>query len=226
MLGIMSHSLTRYCEEGDDSIVAFLFRDHPSGWYVEVGSNHPIHENVTFILSQMGWKGISLDPYIGLAEKWNELRPSDSFYCEVVSGRGEIVNYSIYENSYLNSINDEAKSRAREDHQKVIKSVAMTSLTINEVFQLVPSGNKVNFLSINCRGADLEIISSLDFEANSPEVIRIEMLYFNFDRPQVHPIYRLLRGKGYALIVKTFRVSFWVRINSEVAHWIPKVMMD
>ena len=200
----MSDSLARYCEEGDDSIVAFLFRDYPSGWYIEVGCNHPIHENVTLILSQMGWKGISLDPQLGLIEKWSELRPSDSFYCEAVSGRGEIVNYTMYENSYLNSINDEAKLKASEDNQKIIENITITSLTINEVFQLVPDGNKVNFLSINCRGADLEIISSLNFEANSPDVIRIEMLYFNFDRPQSHPVYRLLRDKGYALIVKTF----------------------
>ena len=226
MVGIMSHRFTRYCEEGDDSIVSFLFRFSPPGWYVEVGCNHPIHENVTFLLSQKGWKGFSLDPQLGLSEKWAALRPSDSFFCEAVSGRGEIVNYSIYENTFLNSIDIDAKQRAREDNQKIIKNVEMTSLTINEVCQLVPAGHKVNFLSINCRGADLEIISALDFKVNEPDVIRIEMLYFSFDHPERHPIYQLLRGKGYVLIVKTFRVSFWIKPNSQAARWIPKVMMD
>ena len=177
-------------------------------------------------MSQKGWKGISVDPHSGLEKKWAELRPSDSFFCKAVSGRGEIVNYSIFENSYLNSVNIEANQRASEDSQKIIKTVEMTSLTINEVFQLVPGGHKVNFLSINCRGADLEIISALDFEVNGPDVIRIEMLYFSFDHTKSYQIYQLLRGKGYVLIVKTFRISFWVKPDCQAARWIPKVMMD
>ena len=41
--------------EGQDMIIASLLREVDKGFFMDIGCNHPIHENNTFRLYEAGW---------------------------------------------------------------------------------------------------------------------------------------------------------------------------
>ena len=46
---------------GVDIIIENIFREKNNGFYVDVGCQHPIKNNNTYLLHKKGWEGINLD---------------------------------------------------------------------------------------------------------------------------------------------------------------------
>ncbi len=222
---IEEHGVVHYCEEGDDALLRFLFRYQAPGTYVEVGANHPIRENVTYLLSRDGWRGLSVDANSQFRGEWSRLRPHDAFEVVTLHSRRTSTQYVRYSDHTLNSISSFAHEKALEDGDMPIETTLVETETLDDVLKR-RGIERVNLLSINARSADLEILNGLNFDRTRPDVIRIEMLYFNFNNPTDHPIYRRLRELGYALVIKSLRNAFWVNPVSSTAEWLPDSMLE
>ena len=48
-----------------------------NGTYLEIGAGHPFYGNNTALLSELGWKGVSLDFQPHLVDSWKQQRPND-----------------------------------------------------------------------------------------------------------------------------------------------------
>ena len=44
-----------------DIVVDYIFKNNKSGFYLDVGAQHPISNNNTYLLYKRGWKGINID---------------------------------------------------------------------------------------------------------------------------------------------------------------------
>ena len=62
---------------GVDVIIENIFRDKNKGFYVDVGCQHPIKNNNTYLLHQKGWKGINIDLDKDNINLFNIARPLD-----------------------------------------------------------------------------------------------------------------------------------------------------
>ena len=51
----ISYSLTSI-----DLIVDYIFKKN-NGIYIDVGCNHPVYNNNTYLLNKKGWQGINID---------------------------------------------------------------------------------------------------------------------------------------------------------------------
>ena len=71
-------------------------------------------------------------------------------------------------------------------------------ITINELFEDYVGDRKVDFLSIDIEGSDVEVIQGLDFVRFRPEVISIEV---NIPS-QVRPLLSFFEDARYGLIDK------------------------
>ena len=67
----------------------------------------------------------------------------------------------------------------------------------------LPKGQKIQLLSVDVEGMDLEVLSSNDWKKYQPEVIIAEDLSFDFDHPRKSKIVNFLQGVGYNLVAKT-----------------------
>lgn len=220
-----SYPLARYCLEGDDSIIESLLRSFSSGRYVEVGANHPVNENVTFRLSQLGWLGLSIDATPSLSSDWAEHRPEDNFLIATVSSKTQIADLVQYEDPSLNSISTLAHEKAEQDNEIVLSRELKSTSVLSELLES-QGISRVDFLSINARSADLEILKGYDFDRVRPKLVRIEMLYFNFGSPSAHPIYNFLDELGFVLVVKTLRNGFWIDPDAREFSWLPQEMFS
>ena len=50
-----------YSFNGVDLIVNYIFKNKKKGFYLDIGAQHPISNNNTYILFKRGWKGINID---------------------------------------------------------------------------------------------------------------------------------------------------------------------
>ena len=55
------YSKASYSLSSVDLIIDRIFRDLKKGVYVDVGCNHPIKYNNTYLLYKKGWEGINID---------------------------------------------------------------------------------------------------------------------------------------------------------------------
>jgi len=68
-----------------DLIIDRMFSKINSGVYIDIGCNHPIKFNNTYLLHKRGWSGINIDLDKKSINEFNKLRPKDYNIQAVVS---------------------------------------------------------------------------------------------------------------------------------------------
>lgn len=91
-----------YSQVYQDLFVLTCLDGKKDGTYLEIGGGHPIHGNNTYLLSQLGWTGVSIDTSKEFIDKWKEVRQVD----KIVQQNSLKVNYPqlLKENNLPNKI--------------------------------------------------------------------------------------------------------------------------
>jgi len=164
-----------YSYGGLDLLLNHLYRNQSNGIYVDVGCHHPIHGNNTYLLHKKGWEGINidLDPYS--VEIFNYFRPKDFNKNIAISDKKKIVDLFFYHHrSPINTIDSSVrKSRALQANE--VKKIEAN--TLDYVIENSPyKDSKINFLSIDVEGSELDVLNGFNLKKYCPDVIVIEFL--------------------------------------------------
>ncbi len=73
----MSRFTISYAQNREDIIIDAFFKGKSSGFYVDVGANHPVVDSVTKLFYQKGWNGINIEPNPRMASLLIADRPRD-----------------------------------------------------------------------------------------------------------------------------------------------------
>lgn len=163
-----------FSQGGEDIHCHQLLKGKKNGFYIEVGSNHPVIYSNTFKLYLEGWKGLLIDgnpEMIGLSRR---IRKADICLNEIISdGSGEVEFYltpdSLY--SHIRTGRETPDTGSRE---KILKKRTATLTEILDHY--IKRSQVIDLLSIDTEGHDLEVLKSLDLEKYKPEFIVIEDL--------------------------------------------------
>lgn len=158
-----------YSQFGQDIFVLKkIFKNKNNGFFVDVGANHPILINNTYLLELNGWKGLSIEPQKHLKSLWPQARKTECLQC-VIGPENKKVDFIEGEN------NEHVLSGVRgfnkcEDDKKII---SMDQIRLSDVFQ-----NKgiidVDYLSIDVEGYEMNVLRSIDFSKVNIKLIGIE----------------------------------------------------
>ena len=44
-----------------DLLISYIFRNKRKGIFIDIGCNHPVYNNNTYLLYKKGWRGINID---------------------------------------------------------------------------------------------------------------------------------------------------------------------
>ena len=55
------HQKISYSYGGCDLLINYIFKSQAKGFYVDVGCQHPISNNNTYLLYKRGWHGLNID---------------------------------------------------------------------------------------------------------------------------------------------------------------------
>ncbi len=191
------YNISSYAQTGEDLIITSILGK--TGFYVDVGCNHPEIFSNTFVLYKRGWTGITIDANRELIQKNQKLRKRDISICAVVSDKKQEVTFTDFEDSLVSSLNAEVinhwQKTSKIKEQRVVNTVLLSTILDSHK---VPKN--FDLLSIDVEGHDFEVLSSLNLNIYRPKLIVIEMLEFDFLNPSSHKIYEYLIANNYKMI--------------------------
>ena len=127
-----------YSLEGDDRIALSLLRDVLNKtfpvFYVDIGSNHPIDANNTFLFYELGHRGVCIDPLPSLAPLYSKLRPNDLFIESPIGEKDEKLQMSIYDDNSASSC-DQATQQRYDSKFKKLASKEVVCSPLDQVLE-------------------------------------------------------------------------------------------
>ena len=185
-----------YAMDNEDIEILKYLKEKKNGYYVDVGSYHPIHRNNTYLLYKLGWRGINIDISKFSIELFNYLRPDDLNYNCAISNKKEIVK--IYYQKELSQLSTIEKQQANKVFQGKIKEKEIQAFTLNEILSKDKYKDyKIDLLNIDVEGADLKVLEGLSFDKFMPKLICIEI---HENEIKESKIFKFLNNKNYQLI--------------------------
>ncbi len=188
-----------YAQTGEDRIIATLLDGRSTGFYVDVGCNHPIRYSNTFALYKRGWRGINIDANAQLIDRYRRVRPRDVSISAVVSSSSRDVVFTEFEDDVVSSVSAEHVARWKAE-QRVVRERHAKARTLNDILDSVDAPHRFDLLSIDVEGHDLEVLSSLDLDRYRARLIVVEMHDFPLREPKRNETWSHLVANGYEMV--------------------------
>ena len=157
-----------------DLIIDYIFKDKYIGTYVDVGAQHPISNNNTYLLFKRGWNGINIDLDRKNIDLFNISRPNDINLNYAISDKeGETDFYFYHESSPINTLNKKVKEYQKAKISEIKK---INTFTLNNVFKKINFDKDIDYLNIDVEGYEDKVLSGFDINKYKPSVVSVEYL--------------------------------------------------
>jgi len=207
------YALKSYSQEGEDMILRRVFEKQKKGFYVDVGAHHPKRFSNTLFFYKKGWSGINIDAMPSSMSLFNKIRPRDTNLELPISDRKQKLKYYMFNEPALNSFSKElAEKRAGKDNYKIISEKNMETSTLEEIFEKhLPSGQEIDFMSIDVEGLDLQVLKSNNWKQFRPKFVLVEVLGSSIKDIANSEEYKYLNGFGYEFFAKAVNTVIFRR---------------
>ncbi len=195
-----------------DLIIDRMFSKINNGIFIDLGCNHPIKFNNTYLLYKRGWRGINIDLDKKSIDEFNQIRNEDHNVQSLISAtKGQEKEIFFYHTrSAINTVSDELISYRKTDKEKVQIIKQKTDTLENIIDQSPYKNKKINLLSIDIENHEYEALKNFNFERYPFDVIIIEIHDLNQKSLEIYnqsiefvtnsEIYKLLEKNKYKLI--------------------------
>jgi FkbM family methyltransferase len=207
-----SHFSISFAQEGEDGVLQRLFERKAAGFYVDVGSHHPQRFSNTYRFYLSGWNGINIDPLPGSKARFDALRQRDiNLELGISDSTGELSYYS-FEEPALNTF--DPKVAASRDSRLISKDRIQVLRLSDVLDRHLPPNQKIDFLTIDVEGLDLQVLRSNDWSRYRPAYVLAESLGMR-DVYQVinSDLHSYMRSQGYSLYAKCVNTLFFIDSN-------------
>ncbi|WP_374653209.1 FkbM family methyltransferase [Dongia sp.] len=198
----MTFPIESYSSFGEDRLILKFLAKQPAGFYVDVGAHAPIDYSNTYALYRRGWRGLAIDPDPEAIAAFGKERPEDITLQVAVGSKPGKVTLHLFNDRSMNTVDDtlfeKTLDNPRKRHQGDI--VVERRTLANILARHVPPGRQVDFLNVDCEGADLDVLRSNDWARFHPRLVAVEDLELDLERVTESRIFRFLRPLGYRLV--------------------------
>ena len=203
------YSKTSYSISGVDLIIDRMFSKVKKGIYIDLGCNHPIKHNNTYLLHKRGWEGINIDADEKSIKEFQNLRKKDHNINALISNKkGKIKYYFYHEKSALNTVDAKLVKRRKTKPKRII---VRETTTLNNIIENSPyNKSKLNLLSIDIENHEYEALKNFKFKKYNIDCIVIEILNTSYKEIETQNqtldfiiksnVFKLLKKNNYKLI--------------------------
>ena len=193
-----------------DLIIDRLFSKIKKGIYVDVGCNHPIKYNNTYLLHKRGWSGINIDLDDVSINEFNKMREKDLNVNTMITSidNEEKDLFFYHKKSAINTISKDLADKRSSIPKEIIKLKGKTLNTIIE--ESIYKDKKINLLSIDIENYEYEALKNFNFKKYNIDVIVSEITDLTQSNLEVYNqsldyiletnLYKLLVNNNYKLI--------------------------
>jgi len=202
-LYLNNHAGTYYSQEGEDILLNRIFGKQRNGFYVDVGAHHPRRFSNTYYFYMKGWRGINIDAMPGSMKVFQKLRPNDINLEVAVSEKTQMLTYYMFNEPALNSFSKTIMTEHQTEEHRIVDTIDVSSLPLYQILnEHLPFEQKIDFLSVDVEGFDLQVLESNDWDKYRPRVILVEIMNSSLNSLINETIYQFLVSKGYRLFAK------------------------
>jgi len=199
----------------DEFLNEHIFEGKENGFFVEIGADDGVcHSNTLFFEKYKSWKGICIEPRKAAFE---ELIKNRNCACEnvCISEKKETKEFTEFvgRHSQLSGLSGKYSEDHKRRIEKETKELGLIKRTITvdceNINNILKKHNaeKIDYMSIDTEGGELEILKSIDFANTMIDVISIENNYFD------SKIKKYLKSKNYKLIKRIKVDEIYIRRN-------------
>ena len=167
--------LGSYSHLGEDLFLSKNFPKDYKGFYVDVGANDPISKSNTYYFYKKGWRGINIEPDLACYNKLMKVRTEDiNLNIGIGEVGGRVDYYSLFPSS-LNTFSKKDADRSVSEGYELLEVSKMDIRRLDEVLdEYLPANTKIDFISIDTEGYDLNVLKSMNIERFKPKFICFE----------------------------------------------------
>mgnify|MGYP001300553310 CR=1 FL=1 len=210
------YSKKSYSISNVDLIIDRMFSKKNKGIYVDVGCNHPIKYNNTYLLYKKGWSGINIDLDKDSIDQFNNLRKRDTNIKALITSHDDEEKelYFYHKRSAINTISKSLANKRGNKHKEIkkIKGTSLNSIIENSKYK----DSKINLLSLDIENYEYEALKNFNFEKYNIDVIVTEITDTTIDNLETYnqSLDLILNSNLYKLLIKkNFKLVNWVNAD-------------
>ena len=206
-------AMESFSQEGEDRILSGIFHGQAEGFYVDVGAHHPTELSNTYVFYRKGWRGINIDPLAGIMVMFDQVRPRDINVEVAISDTDDMLTYYEFNTPVINTFSRELSQQRMEygDGPKsdfrfelLAERKVATRRLADVLGEHMPAGQRIDFLSIDVEGHEMEVLRSNDWSSYHPVIVLIEdASLLSLDEMDRSPIVAFMRERGYVPFCRT-----------------------
>jgi FkbM family methyltransferase len=166
-----------YAQRFEDLYLMRCFGERTDGFYIDIGSGHPVYDNVSFAFYLQGWSGITVEPNPWLARLSRAVRPRDRHVEALVgSACGEATFYQVREFHGLSTMIETHAQAALRQFGKGADALTVPLTTLAALCAAGAAPAAFEFLKVDVEGAEPDVLMSGDWQRFRPKVVVVEAL--------------------------------------------------
>lgn len=183
-----------YSFGGCDLLINYIFKFKKEGFYLDVGCQHPVSNNNTYLLNRRGWNGMNIDLDSKNIKLFNLERPNDINICKCVSSDNSYKDlFFFHPGSPINSI--EKKTIKDKSNFKLKK---IKTYTLNSILKDHNIGN-IDYFNLDIEGHEMDVLENFDIRLYKPKVVSVEFIDYQMKKLEFknNDINRVLESEIY-----------------------------
>lgn len=200
-----------YGQEGEDMILARIFKDRAAGFFVDVGAHHPTRFSNTYLLYRRGWRGVNIDANPGSMELFRKLRPRDiNLELGIARAAGGMTYFDFVEPAF-NTFDAAQAARVQQNSGvRLLREVTVPVEPLATVLERhVPEGRAIDLLTVDVEGLDYEVLASNDWDRFRPDFVLAEVIRSLPGTPAPDRVLEFMTGAGYEVYARTVNTCFF-----------------
>ena len=187
-----------YSFGGCDLLIDYIFKSQKKGFYLDVGCQHPISNNNTYLLYKRGWSGINIDLDPKNIRLFDLDRPDEINICKCVSSDNSKKDlFFFHSGSPINSLEKKTIKDKTNFSLKKIETFTLNSILKDYKIK------EIDYFNIDVEGHEIDILKNFDIKYYKPKVISVEFIDYQMKKLEFknNNINRVLKSDLYRYFI-------------------------
>ena len=172
----MARPTVSYAQRFEDLYLMRCFAAGSDGFYIDIGSGHPVYDNTSFAFYLKGWHGITVEPNPWLARLSRAVRPRDRHIEALVGATvGEAVFHLVNDFHGFSTMIESHARAAQTQFGKSSQAIVVPITTLKDLCQQ-NAPPAFDFLKVDVEGAEPDVLLNGDWQNYRPKVVVAEAL--------------------------------------------------
>jgi FkbM family methyltransferase len=198
--------VTSYAQVGEDLLIAYLLGGDTAIHYIDVGCLWPVEHSNTYYFYERGGQGLCVDANPQVGDEFREKRPRDLFVNCGVGAEATEGRYVMHGNPVFNTFSSErarevARRAANRPGRMAVDEIPVPIRPLSEIVEETGAldllEGRVDLLSIDVEGLEMDVIQGTDFDAVRPRLVVVEHLRRHGERLEEVELVQRMEECGY-----------------------------